>query len=108
MELSYNPDDWDLFISHASEDKDDLARPLAQSLEQAGLKVWFDDFTLRIGDSLSRSINYGLAHSKYGIVIISKHFIAKEWPQKELAALFSKEDGSTKVILPIWHNITAE
>jgi hypothetical protein len=109
MNLSYDPDNWDVFISHATEDKEDIARPLAYSLMKAGLKVWFDDFTLKIGDSLSGSIDYGLAHSKYGIVIISEHFLSKKWPQKELAGLFAKEDNTNKkVILPIWHNITEE
>jgi hypothetical protein len=94
---------WDVFISHASEDKEAIARPLALSLRAAGLKVWFDEFALSIGDSLSRSIDLGLANSKFGVVIISKHFLSKRWPQKELAGLFTKETDFGKVILPIWH-----
>ena len=42
----------DVFISHASEDKDAIVRPLANALISCGLKVWYDEFTLRIGDSL--------------------------------------------------------
>ena len=100
--------EWDVFISHASEDKDDFVRPLAEGLEQRGLRVWFDESTLKVGDSLRRSIDRGLTHSRFGIVVISKHFLNKEWPQRELDGLASREHDGVKVILPIWHNIDAE
>jgi len=63
--------DWDLFISHASEDKDDVARPLADKFIELGLKVWYDEYTLTVGDSLRRSIDRGLAGCRYGLVILS-------------------------------------
>ena len=66
--------EWDVFISHASEDKDDFVRPLAEDLEQRGLRVWFDESTLRVGDSLRRSIDRGLAQSRFGIVVLSPYF----------------------------------
>jgi formylglycine-generating enzyme required for sulfatase activity len=100
--------DWDVFISHAWEDKEDIAGPLAEALRRKGLRVWYDEFTLTLGDSLRRSIDRGLAQSRYGVVILSPHFFAKEWPQKELDGLAAREDGSGKVILPIWHNVTRE
>ncbi len=99
---------WDVFISHAWEDKDSIARPLAKALQAAGLRVWFDEFTLRVGDRLSRSIDLGLANSRYGVVILSPSFFAKEWPQKELAGLVTREDDGSVVILPVWYNITAQ
>lgn len=99
---------WDAFICHASEDKEDFVRPLARALQQAGLRIWYDEFTLTVGDSLRRSIDRGLAHSQYGIVIISPYFMAKEWPQKELDGLGTREVGGGKVILPVWHGITAD
>lgn len=98
--------DFDVFISHASEDKDALVRPLAEQLRQRGLRVWFDETELRLGDSLRRSIDLGLSRSRYGIVVLSPDFLNKEWPQKELDGLVAREDGSAKVILPIWHNLT--
>jgi len=60
---------WDVFISHAWEDKDAVARPLAILLKKAGLKVWYDETTLTLGDSLRRTIDEGLARSRYGVVI---------------------------------------
>lgn len=99
---------WDVFISHAWEDKEAVARPLADALTQQGLGVWYDEFTLTIGDSLRRSIDYGLAHSTYGLVILSPSFFAKEWPQRELDGLVARESGGEKVILPVWHDVTKE
>lgn len=97
---------FDVFISHASEDKTEVARPLATLLIQAGLSVWLDESELSLGDSLRRNIDHGLAASRFGVVILSKAFFSKEWPQKELDALVAREDGKSKVILPIWHNLT--
>ena len=99
---------WDVFISHAGEDKEDFVRPLASSLHARGLSVWFDELTLTVGDSLRRSIDLGLAGSRFGVVVISPHFLDKEWPQRELDGLAAREVDGTKVILPVWHNITAQ
>lgn len=96
---------WDIFISHASEDKDAVVRPLAERLRSLGLKVWYDEFTLLLGDSLRQSVDYGLANSRFGVVILSPNFLAKNWPGKELDGLFSRETSGEKVILPVWHNI---
>ena len=100
--------DWDVFISHAWEDKESFARPLAEALEAKRLRVWFDEFTLHVGDRLRRSIDHGLANSRYGVVILSPHFFRKEWPQKELDGLVTREAAGEKVVLPVWHNISAE
>jgi hypothetical protein len=98
--------DHDVFISHASEDKDELVRPLANLLVSKGFDVWYDEFQLRIGDSLRRSIDRGLANSRFGLVILSPAFFAKNWPQYELDGLVQKEMQGAKVILPIWHKVT--
>jgi TIR domain len=97
--------EWDVFISHASEDKAVFVGPLATRLQEHGLRVWYDNFTLTLGDSLRRSIDSGLARSRYGIVVISPDFLKKEWPQKELDGLVAREIEGAKVILPVWHNI---
>ena len=100
--------EYDLFICHASEDKETFVRELATCLREKGLAVWYDEFALRLGDSLSESINKGLASSSFGVVVISPQFIAKRWPRRELAALVAREDAADKVILPIWHGVTKQ
>jgi hypothetical protein len=97
--------EWDVFISHASEDKEAFVRPLAEALQEKGIRVWYDEFTLTVGDGLRRSIDYGLVHSRYGIVIISPDFLKKGWPQRELDGLLAREVDGRKVILPVWHNV---
>ena len=99
---------WDVFISHASEDKDSVARPLASLLTRSGLAVWLDAHELRLGDSLSAKLNEGIAESRFGVVILSRAFFAKDWPTRELAALTALESRQRKVTLPVWHGIDAE
>jgi len=99
--------EWDVFVCHASEDKEEFVRPFAQALREARLRVWYDEFTLTLGDSLRRSIDRGLARSRYGVVILSPNFFAKDWPQRELDGLASLEVNGRKVILPLWHKIDA-
>ncbi|WP_123040157.1 DUF1883 domain-containing protein [Cohnella candidum] len=98
--------DFDVFISHASEDKDEVVRDLALALQNEGLQVWYDEFELRIGDSLRRKIDKGLARSKFGIVVLSPYFISKGWTNYELDGIITKAVTGEQVILPIWHNIT--
>jgi|GEM_PF-7028423 len=100
--------EYDFFISYASEDKDEIVKPLALELKSKGFSVWYDDFVLKIGDSLRRSIDKGLLSSKYGIVVLSPAFFSKEWPQYELDSLVAKEMMGTKVVLPIWHRVTKD
>ena len=99
-------DYYDVFISHATEDKDDIVRPLATSLLSRGLKVWYDEFELRIGDSLRRKIDAGVARSRFGVVVLSPSFFMKNWPQYELDGLVTREMTGEQVILPLWHKIS--
>ncbi|MCA0035060.1 TIR domain-containing protein [Mesorhizobium sp. B263B2A] len=97
---------WDVFISHASEDKKAFVEPLAIALANAGVAIWYDKFTMTLGDSLSRSIDQGLANSKFGVVVLSPSFLDKFWTDYELTGLVSREVTSGKTILPIWHGVT--
>lgn len=97
---------YDVFISHASEDKVGFVRPFVEALRAKDVIVWYDDFELQVGDSLRRSIDNGLKNSKYGIVVLSDAFFNKEWPQRELDGLFAREVNGEKIILPIWHKIS--
>ena len=97
---------YDAFICHATEDKAELVRPLAEYLASMGFKIWYDEFELTIGDSLRQSIDKGLSNSRYGIVVLSNSFFAKDWTQYELDGLVAKQGVGYKVVLPIWHKIT--
>lgn len=103
-----NRREWDLFICHASEDKEEIVRPLVEALIKEGFQVWYDEFTLTLGDSLRRSIDKGLAQSKYGLVVLSPNFFAKNWPQTELDGLAARERDGEKVVLPVWHKVNRE
>lgn len=100
--------EYDVFVSHASEDKNSVARPLAEALRDHRLNVWFDEFELKIGDSLRRKIDKGLSNSKFGVVILSKSFIKKGWANYELDGIITKSVSGQQVILPIWHDITKQ
>lgn len=97
---------YDVFISHASEDKDTVVRPLASLLRDAGLDVWYDEFELRIGDSLRQKIDQGIANARFGIVVLSPAFFAKGWTNYELDGIVTAQITGKQIILPIWHDVT--
>lgn len=99
---------YDFFICHASEDKEPIVNDLAEALEKRDKKVWYDNFVLHVGMSLRSSIDEGLASSRFGVVILSKHFFGKQWPERELNGLFSLEDGAEPKVLPIWHEVSKD
>lgn len=100
--------EFDVFISHASEDKDAIVRQLANALKDSGLSVWYDEFELKIGDSLRRKIDRGLATSRFGIVVLSHAFFNKGWPNYELDGLVTRAVTGEQILLPIWHNISKQ
>lgn len=106
------PDDggreFDVFISHATEDKDAVVRPLAHALDELGLTVWYDEFELHVGDSLRRKIDSGISRSRFGIVVLSHAFFSKSWPQYELDGLVTMAVSGKQVILPLWHEISKD
>jgi len=102
-----NSEKYDFFISHASEDKEEFVKPLAETLESMGIRVWYDEFSLKVGDSLTKSIDQGLINSKFGVIVLSKAFMRKQWTNYEFKSLVSREmHHGEKVILPIWHEIS--
>ncbi len=100
----------DVFICHDSRDKDTFVRPLAQALARRFLRVWYDEFSLAIGDSVLDKIEKGLHECRFGVVVVSRTFLDRpKWSRREFRALSSRETVSeTKIILPIWLNVTRE
>jgi hypothetical protein len=102
------PQIWDVFLSHASEDKP-YVEELHRTLVAAGVLVWMDKAVLRWGDSLRSRIDDGLKRSRFVIVVLSKAFLGlKKWTEYELDSAFSLETVNEKRILPLWHGITHE
>ena len=97
-----------MFISHASEDKDSIVRALAKALEDLGLSVWYDEFTLRIGDSLRQKIDRGLRASRIGLVVLSPAFVSKGWTNYEMDGIITRAMSGEQILLPIWHGITKQ
>lgn len=106
--LAVGEKSYDVFISHASEDKDSIVRALANALVDEGLNVWYDEFTLRIGDSLRQKIDRGVATSRVGLVVLSPSFISKGWTNYELDGIVTRAVSGDQILLPIWHNITKQ
>jgi len=104
--MTGNQKTWHVFISYASEDAK-VAFRLKRQLEAFGLRVWFDQSALKVGDSIRRKIERALLDSDYAVVVISKHFLSKKWPQLELDTLIAiaKDTGQ---ILPVWHRVDKE
>jgi TIR domain len=100
---------WDLFISHAWEDRYEIAQPLAERLKHKELRVWYDDFVIKPGDSITESIGRGLKNSRFGLIILSKNFFKKNWTAHEYQTLLKKAvDSGKRILIPVWHNVGLE
>src|SRR5262245_47803676 len=98
--------EWDFFICHAGEDREEVVEPLARELAGRGYRVWYDQWELMVGDNLRRRIDDGLTRSRFGIVVLSPSFFDKGWPQWELDGLVQMETAGREAILPVWHQFT--
>lgn len=99
---------WEVFISHASEDKDAVARPLRDALTRMGITVWLDEAQMRIGHSLRRKIDDGIRSSRFGVVVLSEAFFHKGWTNHELDGLVTRTVAGEQSLLPIWHDLSAD
>jgi hypothetical protein len=101
--------EFDVFISHASDDKEAFVELLARALEDAGIKIWYDTDQISWGKSIRQSIDQGLKNSRFCIVILSPYFLNKYWTTYELNGIFQKDSiNKESILLPIWHNITRD
>lgn len=101
---------YDVFISHAWEDKESFADEFVEELRKLNVNVWYDTSQIHWGDSMRQRIDEGLRKSKLGIVILSPNYIAdgKYWTKAELDGLFQLESVNGKTLLPIWHDLTKQ
>lgn len=100
--------EYDVFVSHAWEDKASFVDEFVEALQDKGLHVWYDKTQMKWGDSMRQKIDDGLRKSKFGVVVLSPNYIAegKYWTKAELNGLFQLESINGKMLLPIWHNLT--
>ena len=99
---------YDVFVSHASEDKENFVKPLVMALKDNGINAWYDKHEIGWGDSFSSSINRGLVKSRYAIVVLSPYSMHKYWTNTELDTILSMESVNAQKLLPIFHNISYE
>lgn len=92
---------FDVFISHASEDKDKTVRPIYAELEKLGVNAFLDEVHMAWGDSLTEKINHALGQSKYVLAVLSDHSVNKLWPTKEINAALARELAGKQKILPL-------
>lgn len=92
----------DVFVCHASEDKDAIVFPLSRGFEEADITYWYDEAEIQWGDSITQKVNEGLRKSRFALVIMSTTSARKSWPSRELNALINQEASSGEVrILPL-------
>ena len=100
---------YDIFISYSHHDKNDLVVPLVAALEKKGVSIWFDKFEIKMGDSITDKISEGLRESRFGLVVISPHYVKSTWARQELNAFFKKQITlNIKKVLPIWYQVSLE
>lgn len=100
---------YDVFISHASANKEDYVRKLVASIKKVTSNVWYDEDMLKWGDDLLKEIMNGLEHTEFAIVVFSKDFFGREWTERELKELLEKQDRlGKKIVLPLLYDCTQQ
>ena len=97
---------YDAVISFASEDRDNFVIPLIQFLERFGIKLWYDDYVLNCDRDIRNSILEGISSAEHGILVLSDHFISKEFPVYEAIQMIQKEQSRGFDVIPICHGIS--
>jgi hypothetical protein len=89
------PDLRDIFLCHAWDDRQGVAKQLHDLLESRGVSVWFSEKDVGLGASLLREIDKGLAKSRVGIVLVTPALLLRlpleSIADKELSALLARE-----------------
>ena len=102
LETSTMPSKYNVFIGHASEQKNDIAIPIYNELSSIGISSFIDIVEIKWGDSLTKKINRALGESDYFLAIISKDSIKKSWPDKEMNAAIAREISGKQKVLPLF------
>ena len=106
---SHSDYEYDVFISHANDNKEEFVNALTKVLGRLGISVWYDANSLDWGDDWKLQIRNGLKKCRFGIVVISPEFLGREWTEKELNELLQRQNESgEKVVLPLLYRMTID
>lgn len=102
-----DPVQYDVFVSHAWEDKESFVNEFVAQLESAGVSVWYDKTQIFWGDSMRERMDQGLLKSRFAVVVLSPNYIREGayWTKAELDGIFQMETINGKMLLPIWHKL---
>lgn len=101
--------EYDVFISHANRDKEELIEDLYKSLDKLGIQIFYDKESIEWGDNWKDKILNGVNKAEFAIIVISENFFGREWTERELNELLSRQNrNGQKLILPILKNISLE
>lgn len=98
------------FISHDSRNKELIAKPLAYGLSSRLCSVWYDEYSLKVGQSLRESIENGIKNAKKCVLVLTKEFLTNPgWTKKEFNSIFTREMiFNERIVIPIWYEIKKE
>ncbi len=106
MLVKDNGKQYDLFLSHANKDKVEYVDTLYASLNQLGIRIFYDKEVLEWGDKWKDRILEGVAKSEFAIIVVSDNFFGREWTEKELSEFLNRQDSEgEKLVLPLLYNI---
>lgn len=98
---------YDVFISHASKDKEEYVDELNRAVKKLGINVFYDSDVLSWGDNWKQVILNGTADSEFAIIVISQNFFGREWTERELNEFLGQQNESgQKIVLPLLHGIS--
>jgi RNA-directed DNA polymerase len=100
-QMVFGADDYEIFISHASEDKATIARPIFEACQKLGLKAFLDEAHIGWGDSFTTKINNALGAARTVLIVVSSHSVSKPWPIAEINTALSLEVTGEKRVLPV-------
>ena len=102
-----NRKQYDVFISHASSDKENYVDELNGEIKKLGVKIFYDGDVIKWGDNWKEKILTGIEQAEFAIIVISENFFGREWTEKELNDFLTRQNESgQKIVLPILHNVS--
>ncbi|MBI1188721.1 MAG: TIR domain-containing protein [Alphaproteobacteria bacterium] len=100
-QMVFGAENFEVFISHASEDKELIARPIYEACERLGLKTFLDEPHIGWGENFTKKINTALGSARTVLAIVSSNSVAKDWPVLEINTALAMEVNGQKRVVPL-------